>query len=210
MRFDPLFPWAVLPHQKSVDVEQAKQRQRLMRDEFSHLRADRQPEFCAPWVLGQKIGWRICSPVDVDLTPLPQYEVNQNEPEKAAAALGKTEVWLRSGTGLIMDRPPWLHMYQFREGETWGNMFIPNGQSTVEWRLGWMPAISEQHTIMIFPSELTPELGVLIGVLTPASLKRLQTTGFSIAFQPKGVVRISRGQEIARLVLVDLASLNGA
>jgi hypothetical protein len=109
-----------------------------------------------------------------------------------------------------MDRPPWLHQYQFREGEGWGSMFVPNGQGTVEWRQGWIPKDTGEHSIMIFPSEDLPDLGVLVGVLTPAVVSRLGTTGFSVACNPQRTLRIDRGQEIARLVLVGPESLRGA
>ncbi|TDU02350.1 hypothetical protein EDD99_0741 [Streptomyces sp. 846.5] len=207
MKFQRIHPWALTPTRKTVDTEAAKERERLYRDNFMHLRAARQPEFCAPWVLGQRIGWRILSPIDVTLTPLPQVEISADDTEASAASVGKQEVWLRSGTALAMDRPPWLHLYQFREGDGWGNMFVPNGQGTVEWRLGWMPDDFQPLSVMVFPSEELPELGVAVGVLTSASLGRMQSTGFSIAVSPRTDVQVRRGQEIARMVLVGPESL---
>lgn len=197
----------MLPEQRTADIEGAKERERLYRENFQYLRAARQPEFCAPWVLGQRIGWRVLSPVDVTVTPLPQVEVAGDDSATAAAAVGKREVWLRGGTALAMDRPPWLHLYRFRESDGWGNMFVPNGHGTVEWRLGWSPDNVDALSIMIFPSENLPELGVLVGVLTPASLERMRPTGFSVAFRPHGEVPIARGQEIARIVLVGRESM---
>ena len=210
MKFQRLHPWAVLPEQRAADIDAAKERERLYRENFQYLRAARQPEFCAPWVLGQRIGWRILSPVDVTVTPLPQVEISGDDSAAAAAAVGKQEVWLRSGTGLAMDRPPWLHLYRFRDGEGWGNMFVPNGQGTVEWRLGWSPDDYQPLSIMVFPSEEVPDLGVLVGVLTPASLERMQPTGFSVAFRPRTEVSIARGQEIARAVLVGPESMRAS
>ncbi len=202
-----MHPWALLPQQKSVDLESAKERERLYRDNFRYVRSARQPEFCAPWVLGQRLGWRICSPIDVTLTPLPQIEISADDVDASVTAAGKAEVWLRSGTGLVMDRPPWLHLYQFRDGDGWGNMFIPNGQGSVEWRLGWLPEDYEPLSLMVFASEELPELGVVTSVLTSASLKRLAATGFSLAIHPRTEVSIRRSQEIARMVLLGPESL---
>ena len=114
---------------------------------------------------------------------------------------------MRNGTMLAVDSPPWLHAYRFREGDGWGNMFLPNGHGTVEWRLGWLPDDFEPHSIMIFPAEESQDLGVLVGVLTPSSLARMQATGFSIAIRPLTDVAIRQGQEIARIVLVGPESL---
>jgi hypothetical protein len=163
MKFERIHPWAVLPRQRTVDIDAAKERERVYRETFRHLRAARQPEFCSPWVLG--------------------------------------------GTGLAMDKPPWLHLYEFREGDGWGSMFIPNGQGSVEWRQGWLPDDFQPHAIMVFPSEELPELGVLTGVLTATSIERMRLTGFSIAISPRVEVPICRGQEIARMVLVGPESL---
>ncbi|MCU7820434.1 hypothetical protein [Kitasatospora sp. DSM 101779] len=207
MKFHALQPWALVPERRTVDIEAAKERERLYSDNFRFLRAARQPEFCAPWVLGQRIGWRIPSPVDVTLSPLPQVEISAQEAEAAAAAVGKQEVWLRSGTALAMDKPPWLHLFQFREGDGWGSMFVPNGRGTVEWRLGWMPEDVAPLSVLTFPSEELPDLGVQVGVLTAASLGRMESSGFSIAVSPRTTVHVRRGQEIARIVLVGPESL---
>ncbi|MFJ1796567.1 hypothetical protein [Kitasatospora griseola] len=210
MKFRRIEPWALLPERHTVDIDGAKERERLYRENFRYVRASRQPEFCAPWTLGQSIGWRIRSPVDITLTPLPQIEVSAEETESAAQSTGKQEVWLRSGTALAMDRPPWLHLYQFQEGDRWGNMFIPNGQGTVEWRLGWMPDDVTPHSVMTFAGDELPELGVQVGVLTSASLGRMESSGFSVAVRPRRPVNVRRGQEIARMVLVGPESLRDA
>jgi hypothetical protein len=210
VKFCLLHPWSLAPERGKVEIEAAKERERLYRENFHYLRAARQAEFCPSWVLGQRIGWRILSPVDVTLSPLEQTEVSADDMETSARAVGKQEVWLRDGTMLAMDRPPWLHQYQFREGDGWASMFVPNGQGTVEWRLGWVPEGYESHSIMVFPGEESQDLGVRVGVLTPASLARMSTTGFSIAVGPRAKVDISRGQEIARMVLVGPESLKDA
>ena len=86
-------------------------------------------------------------------------------------------------------------------------MFIPNGEDTIEWRLGFTITGVDDHSVLVFPSDHHPELGVKVGVLTSASLQRLEATGFSIAVSPNRRVPIRRGQEIARIVLLHPESL---
>jgi len=206
--FKPLVPWALPPRKASSDRRGARERARLYRENFRWLRAERQAEFCTPWVLGHELGWRIDSPIDVTLNPLEQIEVDPGtDPQAAAQAAAKTELWVRDGTALTMDRPSWLHLYQFRRDDRWENMFIPNGEDTIEWRLGFTITGVDDHSVLVFPSDHHPELGVKVGVLTSASLQRLEATGFSIAVSPNRRVPIRRGQEIARIVLLHPESL---
>lgn len=61
-----------------------------------------------------ELGWRLDSPADVTLTPLPQIEIDPGGGEgvhAAAQAVGRAEVWMRENTALAMNRPPWLHLY---------------------------------------------------------------------------------------------------
>lgn len=206
--FHQLLPWALLPRKASPDHHRARERARLYREHFRWIRAERQPEFCAPWVLGHEFGWRLDSPVDVTLDSLEQIEIeSRDNPETAVRAAAKTELWIRDGTALTMDRSPWLHLYQFRRNDRWENMFIPNGQATIEWRLGWAVHDIGDQAILVFPTDAQPDLGVKVGVLTSASLQRMKTIGFSIAVSPRRRVTISRGQEIARIALLHPDSL---
>jgi hypothetical protein len=206
--FEALYPWALQPRRVTIDHAGARERARLYREEFRYVRAERQPEFCAPWVLGQELGWRIDSPIDVLLTPLPQTEIDASgNAEEAVRAAGMSELWVRRETALALNRPPWLQLYQFRDGDTWQNTFVPNGRGTVEWRLGWKVSGCEDGALMLFPSEALVDLGVQIGVLTAPTLGRLGETGISIAVAPHRELSIARGQEIARILLLHPTSL---
>lgn len=206
--FEALYPWALLPHHTQIDHGGARTRARLYREQFRYVRAERQPEFCAPWVVGQELGWRIDSPIDVVLTPLVQVEIDPSgDAESAVRAAAKSELWLRRETALSLDRTSWLHLYQFRHEDHWENMFVPNGQATIEWRLGWRPKDYGHYALMIFPSERVPDLGVQVGVLTKSTLHHIDATGFSIAMSPRREVSIARGDEIARIVLLHPDSL---
>lgn len=75
MIFREMYQWAIAPKKHVIDLESARVRRDTMRQNFKHLRAERQPEFCPPWVQGATLGWRIYSAIDVILSPLEQIEV---------------------------------------------------------------------------------------------------------------------------------------
>lgn len=201
MQFNNLFDWAITPQKHRPDVQAARARRELMRQSFTHMRAERQPEFCPPWVQGSSVGWRVLSPIDVTLTPLEQIEVANNErTEHAVRAVGKSQVWLRGGAALALDPPPWLNAYQFTTEQGPETMFLPNGLGTIEWRLGWTIADWGELGIIVIPSPSCTDLGVEIGVFTPATLGRIADKGMSIAISPKERITVSRGDEIARII----------
>lgn len=208
IRFIRLYDWAISPCKAILDIDGARDRAKLYRDQFRYVRARRRAEFCPAWVLGQEYGWRVRSPVDVTLDPLHQVEVEPGEaPAEAARAAAMSEIWLRQGTALAVNRSSWLHSYEFQHADGWESMFIPNGQETVEWRMGWTIEGFEPHAVMVFPSEQRPDLRVQVGILTPATMHRLSAVGLSIAISPKSVISINRGDEIARVALVHPDSL---
>lgn len=79
-------------------------------------------------------------------------------------------------------------------------MFLPNGLGTLEWRQGWTVEGWDEIGLLVIPSPLLPDLGVEVGLLSPATLKRIESKGISIAIAPKCRVEIRRGDEIARLI----------
>jgi len=118
VEFRAIQPWALLPRTAVVDHEAARERAKVYREHFRYVRAERQPEFCAPWVLGQEIGWRVVSPIDVTLGPLPQIEIDPGDaPETAVRAVAMSQMWQRERTALTVQRPSWLHLYQFRHND---------------------------------------------------------------------------------------------
>lgn len=209
--FRQLYPWALEPVRHRIDRNAAQERAKVYRDHFRFVRAERQAEFCPPWVLGQELGWQVRSPVDVTLGPLPQIEITADAPlaEDGLRAGGMSELWVREAAAVAVDRTNWLHLYQFRgRGEGWENMFVPNGGGTVEWRQGWAVALPDTYSLLILPLEQTPELGVQTGVLPPASLRRMaEGAGFSLPISPTGAVAVTRGQPIARIVALHPDSL---
>lgn len=198
-----LYPWAILPEKVRVDRTESRDRQ-ISYAHFRWLRALRQREDCAPWRLGQEIGWYVRSPIDVQLTPLDdlQFEASPDELDQISAFSGRPEFWQRNGFYIATRRSDWLRLFQFEGAAGWENMFVPNGGGSVEWRLGWAVNVPSAYFILILPAEGCDGLDVPIGVLAPSALSRMAQTGFSIAVQPVEAVKIRRGQAVARIVLV--------
>lgn len=209
MKFECMFPWALEPTKAAVDVRSARSRRELLRNGFSTARAERQPEFCPPWVQGQTLGWRIHSPIDVELSPLHQTEIAKSDHAgSVAAALGHGQVWVRGETALAVSPTSWLNGFEYVQGDERHNMFIPNGLGTAEWRLGWRVQEHGSFGLLIMPSG-NVDIGVEVGYFSPTMLERLQEKGLSIAIRPSAITHIRRDQEIAWLIPIhpDAAAL---
>ncbi|WP_353065994.1 hypothetical protein [Arcanobacterium hippocoleae] len=147
------------------------------------------------------MGWRVYSPIDVILSPFEQIEVAGGvSVENSARAVGKSQVWTRGDATIALDPPPWLNSYEFESDAGRQSMFLPNALGTIEWRQGWTVEKWDDVGVLIIPSPLMPDLGVEIGLLSPATLKRIAPKGISIAIAPKRRVEIKRGDEVARLI----------
>ncbi|MFJ4192244.1 hypothetical protein [Kitasatospora sp. NPDC089509] len=210
VRFHQLHPWSLPPRRIEVDRRESREHAEVLRESFRFVRADRRPEHCAPWVMGQELGWRVHSPLDVSLTPLDQIELNgADEPEAAGRAVNRTELWQREKSHLAVKKTSWLHLYQFRTGRGWENTFLPNGAGTVEWRLGWTAQVPRGHFLLVLPPERpVAGLDVPTGVLSSTAVTRMnRDNGLSIAVRPTAPLTLRRGQEIARIVLLHADSL---
>jgi hypothetical protein len=208
--FAARYPWALVPRAARVDRERAKAESAVFRDSFRWVRRDRVSEFCPPWTMGQELGWRVFSPMEVALTPLEQVEVESGEdPQAAALAAGASELWQREGTALAVRETPWLHLYQYRSvNGRWENMFLPNGQGTVEWRLGWTAEIPRGYFLLVLPSGTEAGLEVPSGILSTTVCDKMAAAGTAaIAVRPTRATTVRRGQEIARLVLLHADSI---
>ncbi|MFJ4094063.1 hypothetical protein ACIPYS_20990 [Kitasatospora sp. NPDC089913] len=147
VRFHQLHPWALPPRRFEVDRRETREHAEVLRESFRFVRADRRPEHCAPWGMGQEPGWRVQSPVDVSLTPLDRTEPNSaDEPEAAGRAVNRTELWQREKSHPAVEKISWLHLYRFRTERGWENTLLANGVGTVEWCLGWLAQIPLRPT----------------------------------------------------------------
>jgi hypothetical protein len=203
-----IYDWAVLPLKRRVDRTAAKTRAEVLAADFRWLRAERVPENCLPWVLGYEVGWRIRSPVDVTLSPLDDVEVALSEDNEAGVrAANRAELWIRERSGLAVSRNDWLHLYQYQTAAGWSNMFIPNGRGTVEWHLGWSVSVPDGHFLLIIPDGETPTgLEVPVGIL-PAKLLNVPGREFSLAVKPNRLIKIERGRDLARMILLHSTSI---
>ena len=101
----------------------------------------------------------------------------------------------------------WIGLYDFRNGDHYERMFYVNGQGSVEWVMGWEMRIPPQYFVMLMPYEQIPNLEVIVGLLDHKNLKRPGKSGLSIAIRPTGPVQLTRGQPIARIILLHGDSL---
>jgi hypothetical protein len=209
--FNRKHEWALLPFKAEVNDLNARESTQQYENSFRWFRRTRTAELCLPWKLAHQIGWLIPSPVDVTVSPVAQIEVARLSDEDlrdAATTLGTTEVWKRDESVLCSSKTEWLRLYDFRVDDHWESMFVPNGEGTIEWRLGWDIAVPSKHCVYIFSTGECPGLDVPSGLLTEVMVSRARSTGISIAIRPTCRLNIRRGQPLARLLVIPQECLN--
>ncbi|MFJ1789647.1 hypothetical protein ACIOML_35730 [Streptomyces anulatus] len=212
--FRPLQSWALPPEKPRTDRGAARAERDTYRDSFRYLRIPRLPADCPPWVLGQELGWAVRSPVTLTMKPLDDIGIAVPEREDAHQAgrrLGGAGMWQRGEEWIAARNADWLHLGDYRAANgSWEGMFLPNGQGTVEWRLGWAATIPARTFLMVMPPPGSgPDgLRVPLGVIPAKSVNAMAGRGgMSIAVEPERPVTVHRGQEIARIVLLHSDSL---
>lgn len=208
--FRALHPWALLPFKRRVDAGAAERKAALYSRELRWLRSSRVAALCWPFRLGQELGWLVPSPIDVRLTPLCELEVDPAPAatQDLAQVTDHTELWHRGRSALALKPTGWLRFHQYRTAEGWMSMFVPNGERSVEWHLGWRVDIPDDAFLLVMPAHEARGLDVPLGILDAKTVRRLNAThGISIAVRPRRAVPIQRGQPIARLVLLHADSL---
>lgn len=209
MTFKSLYEWAIPPVKYEVNMSSARAVRDLYEQNFTRLRARRQPEFCPPWKQAAVLGWRILSPITVNISPVEQTEISShNDPIHIAKTLGMNQVWTRHDATIALTSPSWLNAFEFLTPSGPQNMFIPNGMSTVEWRMGWKAEMPKDFGLLIIPSPSCINLGVEIGFLSNSILHKIGDKGVSIAIKPQRKVNISRGDEIARIIPISKECLS--
>ncbi|MEV7114280.1 hypothetical protein [Streptomyces anulatus] len=212
--FRPLQSWALPPEKPRTDRGAARAERDTYRDSFRYLRIPRLPADCPPWVLGQELGWAVRSPVTLTMKPLDDIGIAVPEREDAHQAgrrLGGAGMWQRGEEWIAARNADWLHLGDYRAANgSWEGMFLPNGQGSVEWRLGWAATIPARTFLMVMPPPGSgPDgLRVPLGVIPAKSVNAMAGRGgMSIAVEPERPVTVHRGQEIARVVLLHPDSL---
>ncbi|MFD7541889.1 hypothetical protein [Streptomyces sp. NPDC059819] len=212
--FHPLHPWALLPEKPKASRAEARVERDAYQDSFRYLRIPRLPADCPPWVLGQELGWSLRSPLTLTMRPLEDIGLavpDAEDPQQVGRRLGGQRMFQRGNGWIATGDASWLHLGDYRTPTGgWEGMFIPNGQGTVEWRLGFAAHIPPGTFLMVMPppSPHLPGLSVPLGVIPAKAVNAMaQRGGMSIAVQPDHAVPIHRGQEIARIVLLHPDSL---
>ncbi|WP_255596431.1 hypothetical protein [Cellulomonas sp. C5510] len=203
------YEWALPPEKHRTDRTAAHDEATLLAQHFRYVRRVRYPEACPPWVLGQELGWIIRAPLTVTVSPVHDLQVDaEADPNEIARLAGTSEFWSRSGGFITAPRSPWLRLHQFRGSSgAWEAVFLPNGDGSVEWRLGFSVDIPDEY-FLLTQSIGVPGIDVPPGVLTARQLRRsIGAGGISLAFRPTGDVSIQRGDPIARLVLLHRSSI---
>lgn len=208
-----LHDWALLPRKQHVDRAETREEARLLAEHFRYHRQFRRAEACPPWVMGQELGWVIPSPVTVTMSPLDDVQLAREEDaadlRETGRLFGKEEFWRRGEGFIATSRNDWIRTHQYRgPGGSWQGMFLPNGQGSVEWRLGWSLRIPEDHFLLVTALEGTTGFTVPTGVLTDRQSNRTwEQDGFSLALRPERAVTVSRGQPIARIAVLSRETL---
>ena len=207
--FLPLYDWALLPVKRTIDPTPIAHDARVTNSNFRYLRMSRVSQLCKPWRAAAVLGWDISSPVDVTLAPIGDVEISPNIPaselQELASATGLSQMWARHGSRIGVSDGKWMRLYDFKMESGWQSMFLPNGQGSIEWILGWTMELPVGMSLLIGPAGRN-EAGALAewGLLDAAMLQSMREagTGFSVAIRPSSLTRIVRGQTIARAWIV--------
>lgn len=209
--FKQLTPWAILPEKPDIDQRSIRTEAALYESNFRYLRFGRKRELCPPWIVGQRIGWQVSCPVPVTLHPLDdvQFSVPPAEsPETVGRKHDVNELWDRGGAWVGTRNGSWLQRYDYMHAEQWTSMFTPNGEGTVEWRLGWSCEINDDQLLVVLTEEKST-LTVPFGVLTSKQLEAMNSRGgISIPVRIDMTRTVTRGEPIARIAVVPKGILN--
>ncbi|MEU6722007.1 hypothetical protein ABZ897_62145 [Nonomuraea sp. NPDC046802] len=227
VRFDALYEWAIPPEKVKLPRSAERETGELYQRNFRYQRHVRRAGACPPWVLGQELGWIVRCPIDVTLTPVDdvQFGTTDNDAsngdsngdpgtgEADLAAVGRMlnrpEVWRRGQGWLATPRTDWLRFHQFKNQRgAWEGMFVPNGEGSVEWRLGWSASIPADMFLLITGLDTPCGLEIPTGVLPARHVNATADgPGMSLAVRPHQATRLTRGAPLARIVLLHRASL---
>ncbi|GGL59015.1 hypothetical protein [Planomonospora parontospora] len=212
IRFGQLYDWALLPHKHKVARVAEREAAEMYEKHFRYNRRVRPATSCPPWVLGQELGWVVQSPIDITLTPVDDIQFGaESETDLTAVSrmLNRTDVWNRGDGWLATSRNDWLRFTQFKGiGDNWEAMFLPNGDGSVEWRLGWTAQIPDDMYLMVMGLDRSEAIEIPTGIMTAKQVNRTADNGgMSLAIRPRHVSKISRGTPLARLVLLHRQSL---
>ncbi|WP_156029577.1 hypothetical protein [Ancylobacter sp. FA202] len=132
-----------------------------------------------------------------------QFHCEEAELARFASENGIVEVWRRQSAFIGFRSATGFRRFDFKSGDHWEAMFLPNGENTWEWRLGLDIHCDDSQLILVLPGHDIPNLAVVPGVMTGKQLSGGNGVGLSIAVKPLGRSHIGRGDPIARLAFID-------
>jgi len=198
------------PSKTHVDKKNVLEESELLEKHFKYHRKFRSKEYCPPWVLGQELGWYIRSPITTSLTAIKDVQIAEDiDPAESGHVLNVTEFWRRGKGYIATEKNSWIRSFVYRNHDgAWESMFLPNGEGTIEWHLGWGMEIPSEYFMLVHALDDTCGLEIPTGVLTAKQANRTwDGGGMSIAIRPTSPVEVRRGQPIARMTLLHRDSL---
>lgn len=220
--FRQRYPWTLLPYRATVDLAQREEDSMIYREHFRWLRKDVTP--ISHWLRAADapVGWIIPSPVDLQLTPVLDTEVEVPEPERKsfckASGLDFVEDSFFPNDPILAARERAQTNATRKQDSSrfcdagfdaiWDSMFTPVGLSHFEWHLGWGVEIPSNYYMMIAPLSGQQDIEIPWAMLSAAQLRTFNSNlGFALAMKPKRVAEIRRRQPIARVILMHVDAL---
>ncbi|MGH3498335.1 MAG: hypothetical protein ACRDSH_17545 [Pseudonocardiaceae bacterium] len=152
------------------------------------------------------------SPIRATIEPVEDIpvDVEESDAQTLGGVLGPDfQLWSRRVSSIAVRRNSWLRLYQFRGSDGgWQGMFLPNGEGTVEWRLGWSAELPASHFMIVLPLDEERRFDVPTGVLSSKQMQVLAGTGgMSLPFRPACRFAVERGDPLARVMVVPADAL---
>lgn len=198
--FFKITSWAIPPVKEHITIPPHHD------DDFRWIKHRRVKGACWPYRAAQEIGWTILSPIDVEIQPVSEIQIKSELPEEIAQIQHFTGIqyWQKREDIYLGVQPSgWFQLHQFRVQNNWHQMFIPNGERTFEWRMGWSIKIPDDYVLLFQPIEHSDSSFIVHpGLLTAKALDRFHTgLGLPIAFEPKQTKLIKRNEPLAKLLI---------
>lgn len=199
--FRRLIQTAILPEKEKLAKPE------LLDREARWIKNRRVKGVCWPYRSAKELGWTLYSPVDVAIHPLSEIQTTMDKPEEFARLKQLTDMdeWVQKDDILLGVKPSsWYKIHEYEYEGRYRSMFIPNGEGTLEWRLGWSVAIPDDHLLLIQPIEMKDARFIVHpGLLMGTSVQSVQLhLGLPIAFEPLQPCKIIRGEPLAKLFVL--------
>lgn len=161
---------------------------------------------CWPYKMAKKVGWTIVSPIDITAEPVQELQVSGDEGDlENIKELTGINFWVKREDTYIGVKPDgWFRVHQAQKDGSWHPMFIPNGEGSFEWKLGWGIEIPKDYVMLFQPLEAQKDFIVHPGLLTSKKLSEFnqRSIGLPIAFEPLQTTQIKRGDPLAKMLII--------